>query len=471
MIVIKFGGTSVGDAAAIERAVTITRSRLRRRPVVVVSAMAGVTNDLLRLVERAMDGDGEGAAALIAMLRKRHLLAVDALLRSADGRAERATVDAVCDELAHHCRALATLGEDRARGSDAIAAAGERLSACVVSAAFRAGGIAAQEVDARELIVTDATFGRAAPLWDRIASAVPHRLVPLVGRGIVPVLGGFIGATKDGTTTTLGRGGSDYSAALVGAALGADAIEIWTDVDGMLTADPRVVPGAMNVPHLGFEEAAELATFGAKVLHPSTIAPAARLGIPVFIHDSRSSGGAGTRISDDAPRRAATAVAGRAGICVIRVRSSRMLEAHGFLHRLFGVFAAHRLAVDVVTTSEVSVSVTIEERASHDRLVAELAALGEVEVIRDCALVAVVGSELTRDVRVVARAIAALGEMPVHMLSVSATGTNVTAVIGAPDLGPAMRQVHAAMFEDVGAPDGASEAGTLAAGALANLAR
>ncbi len=459
-IVVKFGGTSVGDAAAI------VRSRLARHPVVVVSAMAGVTSDLLRLTERACRGDGEGAAALIAMLRKRHALAAAALLGDAGALEMRTAIDAICDELKRLCLGLSVLGECPSRGGDAIASAGERLSARLVTAVFRARGIPAVEVDARALIVTDATFGRAEPVQERIAAVVPSTLDPLLQRDIVPVVGGFIGATEDGTPTTLGRGGSDYSAALIGAALGAGAIEIWTDVDGMLTADPRVVPGARNIPHLGFEEAAELATFGAKVLHPRTVAPAVRLGIPVHIYDSRDGGGCGTRIAHDAPRRAMTAIAGRAGICAIKVRSSRMLDAHGFLHRLFGVFAAHRLAVDVVTTSEVSVSVTIEERGPLERLLAELSALGDVELLRDCALVAVVGSELTRDVRVVARAIGALGEMAVHMLSVSASGTNVTAVIDAADLERAMRQMHAALFE--GSESGA---GIGAAAALAHATR
>ncbi|HEX6536581.1 MAG TPA: aspartate kinase [Gemmatimonadaceae bacterium] len=447
MIVIKFGGTSVEDAAAITRAAEIVRGRLGRRPVVVVSALARVTNELLAIADEAALGNATGSAARIAAVRERHHREACVLLGAGTALdATREAISDICDEVAHLCQALVILRHAPPRSLDAIAAAGERLSSLLVTAAFRARGIRAREVDARALITTTDAFTRAEPVWERIAEQVPAALRPIIDAGEVPVLGGFIGSTATGITTTLGRGGGDYSAALVGAALGAEAIEIWTDVDGMLTADPRVVDGVRHLERLHFEEAAELATFGAKVLHPSTIAPAAERGIPVSIHNAHRPDAPGTRISSDAPRRVVTAIAGRAGICVVKVHSSRMLLARGFLHELFGVFSQHGLAVDVVTTSEVSVSATIEEQLSHDELVSDLAELGEVEVIRGCAIVAVVGSELTGNVDIVARALSALRGMPVHMLSVSATGTNVTAVIDGGSLPRAMRAVHEELF-------------------------
>jgi aspartate kinase len=265
------------------------------------------------------------------------------------------------------------------------------------------------------------------------------------------VLGGFIGATEAGVTTTLGRGGSDYSASLLGAALNADAIEIWTDVDGMLTADPRVVDGARLIEQIRFDEAAELASFGAKVLHPSTIAPAVRRGIPVFVYNSRHPEGRGTRITSDAPCRQVSAIAGKRDITVVKVRSSRMLLAHGFLRTLFETFERHRTSVDVVATSEVSVSVTVDHSPRLDALVVDLSTLGDVTIERNRAIVALVGAGLGGHSRTMARALDALGDIPVHMVSLSASEINLTIIVDDEHLVPAMRALHACFFER-GAP-------------------
>ncbi|HEX4935467.1 MAG TPA: aspartate kinase, partial [Gemmatimonadaceae bacterium] len=271
-------------------------------------------------------------------------------------------------------------------------------------------------------------------------------LRPIVERGGVPVLGGYIGSTEQGIVTTLGRGGSDYSAALLGAAADAEAIEIWTDVDGMLTADPRVVPDALVIDRIRFDEASELASFGAKVLHPSTISPAVRLGIPVYIYNSRNPGGAGTLITFDAPRRAVTALAGKQGVTVIKVRSPRMLLQHGFLRTLFEVFDRHRTSVDVVATSEVSVSVTIDDASHLDTLVVDLSHLGDVSVERNRGIVAIVGAGLTESSEAMSRALSALTSLRVHMLSLSASGINLTMLVDGDRVGEAMRRLHEAFF-------------------------
>jgi aspartate kinase len=234
---------------------------------------------------------------------------------------------------------------------------------------------------------------------------------------------------------------------LIGAAIHADAIEIWTDVDGMMTADPRVVPAARPIEEIRFDEASELASFGAKVLHPSTIAPAVRVGIPVFIFNSRRPEGKGTRITFDAPRRAVTAIAGKSGVTILRVRSSRMLLAHGFLSGIFEVFARHRTAVDVVATSEVSVSVTLDDASRLDDLVHDLSRLGDVSVERNRAIVAIVGSDLGASSPAMACAMRALGERRVHMLSLSATGINLTLLVDGDALVDVMKRLHAAFFE------------------------
>jgi len=308
MIVVKFGGTSVGDAAAIERATEIVRGRAARRPLVVVSALAGTTNTLLAIAELAEKGQLIGALRGVEGLRERHLDETARLLGDTGVGAEVAgDLSAMFDELASLAEALSVLGHLTPRSLDAIAAIGERLSSHLVVAVLCARGIPAQLVDAGDVMITDGHFTRAEPQPDLIAEAAQRVIRPLLASGVTPVVGGFVGATTSGITTTLGRGGSDYSAALFGAALRAEAIEIWTDVDGMLTADPRVVPDARLIEQIRFDEASELASFGAKVLHPSTIAPAVKVGIPVYIYNSRRPEGCGTRITFDAPRRPVSA--------------------------------------------------------------------------------------------------------------------------------------------------------------------
>ena len=445
MIVAKFGGTSVGDPAAIERLVAIVRSRLDRRPIVVVSAMSGTTNELLALADQASRGHLIGALRAVEGLRERHLAAIAALL--GDDEADLAgDLSATFDELASLAEALSTLGHITPRSLDTIGAMGEQLSAPLVAAVLAQRGLPAVLVDARQVLITDDAFTRAEPIPEMIAERARTLLLPVARAGRIPVLGGFIGATAQGITTTLGRGGSDYTASLVGAALRAEAIEIWTDVDGMLTADPRVVPGARLIERIRFDEASELASFGAKVLHPSTIAPAVQLGIPVYVLNSRAPDGGGTEITFDAPRCPVRAIAGKTGIAVVRVRSPRMLMAHGFLRTVFDVFETHRTPVDVVATSEVSISVTVDETAALDRILSDLAALGDVAIERKRGIIALVGAGLSDDGAAMACALTALGAVRIHMLSLSATGINLTIIVDAAEVAPGMARLHDAFF-------------------------
>jgi aspartate kinase len=447
MIVMKFGGTSVGDAAAIRRTAQTVRGRLTRGPVVVVSALAGTTNALLAAAEQAAAGNLVSAIATVQQLRQRHLAAVTDLIGSGPDADDLAATESVhLDELAHLVEALSVLGHVTPRSIDAISSLGEQLSAPMVAAAFRRAGIDAEFVDARRVLVTDAQYGRAEPQPDRIAANVREYIVPLVQAGKVPVLGGYIGATADGVTTTLGRGGSDYSASLLGAALEAEAIEIWTDVDGMLTADPRVVKGARLIEHIRFDEAAELASFGAKVLHPNTITPAVTRGIPVFVFNSMRPEGSGTRITADAPRHAVRAIAGKGNTVIVKVRSARMLGTPGALKQIFEVFARHRTSVDVVTTSEVSVSLTVDDDQFLDAVVSDLRAFGDVSVERGRGIIAVVGAGLAEHTEALAKAIGAIGTVRLHMLSLDSTGINLTMVMDADQVQPVMQRLHDAFF-------------------------
>ncbi|MDB4915776.1 MAG: aspartate kinase [Gemmatimonadetes bacterium] len=452
MIVCKFGGTSVGDAAAIARAAGIISSRLERQPIVVVSALGGATNVLLQIAEQAAKGQLIGALRAIETLRDRHLAQTQILLKDDDEACEDicSELSAMFDELAALAEALKTLGDLTPRSLDAIASFGEQLSAVLVVAAFRQKGIDAEHVDARQVMITDGQYTRAEPQVDAIGEAAQRIILPIVRAGRVPVMGGFVGSAQGtGVTTTLGRGGSDYSASLVGAALQVDAIEIWTDVDGMLTADPRVVKDAQLIERIGFEEASELASFGAKVLHPNTIAPAVMRGIPVLVLNSSRPEGAGTLITFDAPRRAVRAIAGKSGVTLLKVRSPRMLLTEGFMRSLFEVFERHRTSVDVVATSEVSVSVTIDDTTRLEALVIDLRALGDVSMERNRGIVSIVGSSLSEGGSSMARALSAIGDIQVHMLSLSSSGINLTVVVDGDQVQPAMQRLHGVFFPAV----------------------
>jgi len=447
VIVVKFGGTSVGDAEAITRAASIVEGRLDRQPVVVVSALGGATNALLAVGEQAAKGHLIGALRGVETLRDRHLNECETLLGSTPVAADVSSdLSAFFDELASLAEALSILGHVTPRSLDTIAAFGEQASSRLVTAFFQQRGMGAELIDARDVMITDSQFMQAEPQTGEIAERSRDVLLPLLREGKVPVLGGFIGANREGITTTLGRGGSDYSASLIGAALHADAIEIWTDVDGMLTADPRLVEGALLIEEIRFDEASELASFGAKVLHPNTIAPAVRLGIPVFVYNSRRPEGKGTRITFDAPHRPVSAIAGKNDVVLIRVTAPRMLFAHGFLRRVFEIFERHQTSVDVVATSEVSVSVTIDDPSRLDALLVDLRSLGDLSIERNRGIIAIVGAGICDAGGAMGRALIALGDTKVHMMSLSATGINLTVIVDGDEVNAAIERLHREFF-------------------------
>ncbi len=446
MVVMKFGGTSVKDPEAIQRLARIVRREqgISGVPVVVVSAMSGITDQLLDAVAAVERGDAEGAAQKVTVMRDRHRAAAEALLH---GEARDEVIDALerqWRETGQLLHAMAVLHEVSPRSRDAVVAMGELASSRVVAAALTDLGIAAQFVDARQVLVTSADHGHAQPDQASTAARLHEHVLPLTRAGIVAVLGGFIGATADGVTTTLGRGGSDYSASLFGAGLHAREIQIWTDVDGMLTADPRVVAGARPLPALSFAEASELAYFGAKVLHPSTIAPAVADGIPVKILNSHRPDVAGTTITANPPLPDAplTGLACKKDITVIDIRSTMMLAAYGFMRRVFEVFERYRTSVDVITTSEVSVSITIEDRRFLDDIVADLSAFAEVGVESEMALLCAVGERLRLEPGLAARVLGALDEFPLRMVSQAGARRNLTVVLPQVQLQAAMARVH-----------------------------
>jgi aspartate kinase len=451
-VVMKFGGTSVADPEAIGRLIGIVQRQQAKSargsaPVVVVSALAGVTDKLVAVAQMAQDGEGARAAAELEALQERHLNVATAVTTTSRARL---LADLGCEfqELTGLVHALAVLREVSPRSRDAVHAVGEVVSSRIVAAAFADQGVPATWVDARTVLITDAEHNAAAPDMVETCERARARVAPELAAGKVAVLGGFIGATANGVTSTLGRGGSDYSAAIFGACLDVEEIQIWTDVDGMLTADPRIVPHPRVVPQLSFAEASELAYFGAKVLHPSTILPAVTKNIPVRILNSRRPENAGTRITADAMPEAGrlTAIACKRDVTVIDITSTRMLMAHGFLRRLFEVFERFKTAVDVVTTSEVSVSVTVDDTRRLDGILDNLHSFAEASCEREMAIICAVGENLRGDPTLFGRAVTALDQIPLRLVSQAASRRNITFVLRNADVPHAMMRLHETFF-------------------------
>lgn len=447
MIVCKFGGTSVGDPAAIRRLAGIVQRRLTERPLVVVSALAGATDALLGLARAAAAGDHAALDAGLASLLNRHRDTARGL-----GLDDQLVARLEEEGAALGARLRATLE----RGADAelldrMAGQGELWSSRIVAGALTARGLEAEWVDVREVMRTDDQFGRAVPDRDELARRAPELFGPILERGAVPVTQGFIGATADGRPTTLGRGGSDYTASLLGAALGAERVEIWTDVSGLMTADPRIVPHARRLPLASHHEAAELAAFGAKVLHPATAAPLVDAGIPCVILNSFAPGEPGTVIVSGArPEPVAgspvRSISCKNGVTVVNVRAPAMLGTTGFLARLFDVFARRGVAVDVLATSEVSVSCTIDDPRPLEDLRRSLEALGEVNIFPNRAIIGVVGIDLRSTRGIPGRIFSAIRGLNIEVISQGASEINVTFVVREEDGPAAVRLLHDEFF-------------------------
>jgi len=452
MIVMKFGGTSVEDGKAIERVAEIVGSRRGQKPVVVVSALARVTDALVTLSQLAATGRLTEGLRLHRQMRQRHFAVLGSLLNGRGETEVRSRLQALFDSLEDVLRGVAALGELSPRTSDNLLSFGELLSSQIVSTAFRARGMDAVLVDSRQLMVTDASYTRAVPLREETNRRLRQSLKPLLTTGRVPVMGGFIGATAEGIPTTLGRGGSDFSAALVGAGLGARKIEIWTDVEGMMTTDPRLCPDARRIDIIGFDEASELAHFGAKVLHPATLIPAVEKNIPVYILNSRNPESKGTCIRAHArpSKTILRSIAAKRGVKVVNVRLPRIVAPQGFLHALFEAFDRHACSADLVSTSDVSVSVAVEASRDLAGLVQDLKRLGNVEVEDNKAILCLVGEKLRGRIGVAARVFSVLASagINVHMISQGASEINISFVVEERDVPEAVKQLHADFFAE-----------------------
>lgn len=452
MIVMKFGGTSVENAVAIDRVAGIVRNRVTHLPVVVVSAMARVTDELLQISRLAEFGDLPNALQRAEALKQRHCRAVEELVGKSHSESLLTDIQKQFNILIEVVKGIAAVGECSPRTSDYVASFGELCSSAIVVGAFRARDLPAVWVDPRQCLTTNAEHTCAAPMFAETNEKMVAQISPLIEQGKVPVMGGFVGATTAGVTTTIGRGGSDYSAAIVGAALGAKRIEIWTDVEGMLTMDPRICPNAQPIRSISFDEAAEMAYFGAKVLHPATLLPAIQKNIPVYVLNSRNPRSKGTCIRARAPRSKTLfrAIAAKTGVSILSVYAPRTLVAHDFLKSLFDVLHRHRVPIDIVSTSEVSVSLTLDSSRDIEALVTELRGVGEVVYEDKQAIVCLVGSDIHGRVGVAGQVFTAVAQAGanIRMISQGASEINISFVIREDELMNAVRHLHATFFEN-----------------------
>jgi aspartate kinase len=451
MIVMKFGGTSVEDAKAIDRVASIVEGRLAQQPVVVVSAMAKVTDTLLTMARAAGSGERKTALKLCRSLQERHYNTASELLGTALFTEFHSEIGSDFEALDELLRGISAVGEITPRTTDHVAAFGEMLSSKIVAAAFAAHGLSGVHVDSREILVTDSNYMQAVPQYEETNTRLQEKVQPLLENGKVPVMGGFIGASRSGITTTIGRGGSDFSAAIFGAGLSADRIEIWTDVDGILTTDPRICPDARRIKIISFDEAAELAYFGAKVLHPATVLPAIQKNIPVYVLNSRNPSCEGTRITTRAPhgQNIFKAIAAKKRITIVEVAAPRMLLAHGFLRAIFEAFDRHKVAVDVVSTTEVSVSLTIDSNQAIPGLAADLAKLADVKYEGRKAIVCLVGENLRERPGMAALVFSELADKKIRMISQGASEINLTFVIEEDEVPDVIQRLHKRFFAEL----------------------
>jgi aspartate kinase len=446
IVVMKFGGTSVEDAAAIERLIAIVRSRMNMQPVLVVSALAKVTDQLLEAGKAAADGKLGVALASARDTFVRHEYIADELVfgprRNALDRELRNEIQRLESLLVHleRCREFGIRIQDHLLGF------GECLSSLLVTAALCEAGLFGIHVNARDCIVTDARHGQANPLWDQTNQRLHERLVPLLDQKHIPVLGGFIASTLDGIPTTLGRGGSDFSASIVGAALGAVRVEIWTDVDGVMTADPKLCPEARVIRKMSFEEAAELAQLGARVLHPGTLAPAMRENIPVHVLNSRRPEVPGTEISARArSTNPVSAITTRHQVAAVEVDPVHAIDSQ-FLSVLFAVFDAHSCPVHLLGTSLGRISLVVGSTGALPKIAGELENVAKVRWENHKALVCLVGDNIRRQPEIASQAFAAVTDLHVRVACQGASDSILSFLVEESKAGESIRRLHSIFF-------------------------
>jgi aspartate kinase len=449
MIVMKFGGTSTADAAAMRNVIRIVESHRQDKPVVVISAIARATNELEQIARTAGLGDEAQAGELLESLLRRHLAIVGDLIRQPSNKALlEETISLYRAELSDRIMAIAAQKELTAKDMDAICSYGERLSSRIVSTGLHETTGEAHWVDVKDFMVTDGSFGRARPVMDVVKERLERVVRPLVESGKVPVTQGFIGVTRGGEYTTMGRESSDYSATIIGGAMDAEKVQIWTDVDGILTADPRIVSGVKKVRRMSFEEALELSYFGAKVLHPTTILPVLEKHIPVEILNSRREGsGTSVEIESGRAKNTVKAMAHRRNLSVVTITPSGRNGQYAFWGEVLGVLVRNDISVPVMNTSEYHMALGLDEKLVTDRLLAQLGEYGQVTVSPGKAWISLVGKGIRQAPGLMAKVIGSLGESGPVMVSGIASDTSLTVIINADRLAGALKSLHNTFIE------------------------
>jgi aspartate kinase len=445
-VVMKFGGTSVEDAAAIRRLCSLVARPSPQLPIVVVSALAKVTDQLLHAGWMAAGGQLESARTILELLRQRHEIVAGELVA---GPEPGCLLNEFANEFQALDKTLVAIASEKALSppsQDRLLGAGESLSSKLVCAALQFAGVNSALVDARECIVTDAAHTQATPLWDDTNERLKSVLLPLLRAGRVPVMGGFVGATRDGIPTTLGRGGSDFSASIVGVGLQARRIEIWTDVDGVMTADPTLCPDACRVPRMSFDEAADLAYFGAKILHPATLLPAMRSNIPVWVLNSRNPDCAGTEIvARCEPAEGVKAITAKRGVAVVDVEPVRWF-APELLREVFDVFERHQHSLDLISASRGSLALLVSSVSALLAIAEELKGMANVRWENHKALVCLVGEQVRRRPEIASQAFLAVGDIDVRMICQGASERNVSFLVDESHAVEAVQRLHRVFF-------------------------
>ena len=450
MITMKFGGTSVQDAAAMAAVVDIVSAHRSRRPIGIISAIAQATNVLEQAGRSASQGMEAEAQDGLLRLFDRHYRLIDELVKDRQRHlALQRSFEGSLEELRGLMKGVAILRELTPRTLDAFYCYGELLSSRVIAAALQERGIDAVWLDTKDFMLTDGTHGRAAPMMQAVRERLEAVAAPLLSEGKIPVTQGFIGVSPTGHRVTMGRESSDFSASIIGAALRVEEIQIWTDVDGVLTADPRIVTSPRKIRELTFAEAFELSYFGAKVLHPSTMLPALEQDIPIQIFNTRKPGGTGTRVSSARSSPAATvkSVAYKRSMVVVNITPLKRYSQYIFWEHIYSVLTKHGAVAGMTSTSEYSASLVLDAKNAIDAIVRDLHEIGTIEVLEDQAVVSLVGTEIRGASFVLSRLFAAVAAVPVTMISFGASRSNLSFVVSGTNVDDAVRSIHREFFE------------------------
>ena len=445
MIVLKFGGTSVQDNEWIDKAIDIAADQIDSAPLMVSSAMGKTTDRLVEIADFAAGKNKDGIISNIENLKKSHLETAEAFLTGDNLTKASKKITDLFDQLYSLSRGLFLLQECTLKSRDTLLSFGEQLSTTLIYYRSLERGINAELLDSRDFIITDENYSAAVPIFSATDKKIKEYVKPEKNKLIIAQ--GFISSSENGSVTTLGRGGSDYTATIIGSALDAEEVQIWTDVDGILTTDPRLVKNAKTMTSISYVEAAELAFFGAKVVHPSTIQPAVEKRIPVVVKNTRNPQAPGTRIIKDDFSTGLTGIAGKKNITLINITSSRMLNAYGFLSRIFSIFNKYQTPVDLISTSEVSVSMTIEDTKNLSAIAAELEIIGKTTVESGCGIICLVGKNIWKESSLISKIFNTLSPAVIKMISLGASDVNLSMVLDEKEVDSTIVKLHKVFFE------------------------